>query len=184
MSGFYEVTAASGVVAAGDESCQRHQYGPAHKRVIPSPPAPSWQRRTPPRAHHTQQARQAHRTYTAHKQLHANWRGTCGRWELVVGGVSAVGGQSRGANEPSAARSRRRTLRWTGTVVALRRRRGGMRTGAGEDAETGGLVAAGRWAEAVRPTGGLVRGLQLVVLRNPPSRPHPLEGKYRALRTV
>jgi hypothetical protein len=68
------------VVATGDGSTQRHQYGPAVTRVIPPPPAPSRGRRTPPRVvfsthptgslrrrltHHTHRARQAHRTYTA-----------------------------------------------------------------------------------------------------------------------
>ena len=34
--------------AAGDESTARHQYGPAVAGVIPPPPAPSRERRTPP----------------------------------------------------------------------------------------------------------------------------------------
>jgi hypothetical protein len=81
MSGFYEVTAASGVAAAGDRSEQRHQYGPAGYRVIPPPPAPSRGRRTPPpgvfstrptgslrrhRAHHTHR-----RVRQAHPKLHS-----------------------------------------------------------------------------------------------------------------
>jgi hypothetical protein len=69
------------VVAAGDGSTQRHQYGPAITRVIPPSPAPSRGRRTPPPRHrcatpyglrsatagllHSHRARQAHRTYTA-----------------------------------------------------------------------------------------------------------------------
>jgi hypothetical protein len=126
MSGFYEVTAASGVVAAGDRSTQRHQYGPAGLRVIPPPPAPSRGRRTPTpgvfstrptgslrrhRTHHTHRAQQAHRTYTA--------------WiKVVMGAVDlsiSQGLRARGTREGSVRllRAPWRRGAWSSAEVAL-----------------------------------------------------------------